>query len=395
VIVSREETVSDDRIREELKGYVQKCANGTLEVYLWPESASDIPDNKNLKLAIFDPDFLYDSEEGKGLALELFEKAGTSFRIYKNTLFIVATDNAQYTALSRYLKRLLAISEVHNDKGLLESLTKESQDELKKKLKDAEKEMPFMVLNAYRHLALAEAKGPAWKDLGIPTVGDSTTISRRVKQHLKDQERILSRITPKYIIDKAFASDEDEKELRDIYELFLKMPGMPILESDSVLLEAIKEGVKNGLLGIREGEKVYYNEDANPTMDSVVLRGEVAKEIKDAEKNEREKEEEKGEEWSEEVIEKPEEEKGQREGEKERKEGAVTRLTLRAKIPWDKLSDIVRGVVGPLKEKGLPPEITIEIKAESNEGFDRTTLDNKVKETLHQISAKIENWHEE
>jgi hypothetical protein len=394
VIVSREETISDDVIREELKGYIQKCANGALEIYLWPESASDIPDNKNLKLAIFGPDFLYDSEEGKGLALELFEKAGTSFRIYKNTLFIVATDNAQYTALSRYLKRLLAISEVHNDKGLLESLTKESQDELKKKLKDAEKEMPFMVLNAYRHLALAEAKGLAWKDLGIPTVGESTTISKRVKQHLKDQERILSRITPKYIIDKAFASDEGKKELRDIYELFLKMPGMPILESDSVLLEAIKEGVKSGLLGIREGEKVYYNEDANPTMDSVVLRGEVAKEIKDAEKNEREKEEEKGEEWNEEVIEKPEEE-GQREGEKERKEGAVTRLTLRAKIPWDKLSDIVRGVIGPLKEKGLPPEITIEIKAESNEGFDRTTLDNKVKETLNQISAKIENWHEE
>ncbi len=396
VIVSREETVSDDRIREELKGYVQKCANGTLEVYLWPESASDIPDNKNLKLAIFGPEFLYDSEKGKGLTLELFEKAGTSFRIYKNTLFIVATDNAQYTALSRYLKRLLAISDVQNDKRLLESLTKESQDELKKKLKDAEKEMPFMVLNSYRHLALAEVKGPAWKDLGIPTVGESTTISKRVKQHLKDQERILSRITPKYIIDKAFASDEDEKELRDIYELFLKMPGMPILESDSVLLEAIKEGVKSGLLGIREGQQVYYEQDIAPTMDSFILRGEVAKEIKDAEKKEREKEEEKGEEWSKGVIEKPEEEeKGQREGEKERKEGAVTRLTLRAKIPWDKLSDIVRGVIGPLKEKGLPPEITIEIKAESDEGFDRTTLDNKVKETLHQISAKIENWHEE
>ena len=60
VIVSREETFSDDVIREELKGYVQKCADGALEVYLWPESASDIPDNKNLKLAIFGPEFLFD-----------------------------------------------------------------------------------------------------------------------------------------------------------------------------------------------------------------------------------------------------------------------------------------------------------------------------------------------
>ncbi|MDI9390842.1 MAG: DUF499 domain-containing protein [Synergistota bacterium] len=398
VIVSREETISDDRIREELKGYIQKCANGALEVYLWPESASDIPDNKNLKLAIFGPEFLYDSEKGRELALELFEKAGTSFRIYKNTLFIVATDSAQYTPLSRCLKRLLAISEVQNDKGLLESLTKESQDELKKKLKDAEKEIPFRVLNAYRHLALAEAKGMAWKDLGIPTTGESTTISKRVKQYLKDQDKILSRLSPKYIIDKTFANDEDEKDLRDIYELFLKTPGMPILESDGVLSEAIKEGVKSGLLGIREGQQVYYEQDVFPTMDSVILRGEVAKKIKDAEKEkEREKEkEEKGGEWSEGAIEEPEEEeKGEREGGKERKEGAITRLTLRAKIPWDKLSDIVRGVIGPLKEKGLPPEITIEIKAESNEGFDRTTLDNKVKETLNQISAKIENWHEE
>jgi hypothetical protein len=44
----------------------------------------------------------------------------------------------------------------------------------------------------------------------------------------------------------------------------------------------------------------------------------------------------------------------------------------------------------PLKDKGLPPEITLEIKADSEEGFDRNTLDIKVKETLTQIGAKIE-----
>ena len=77
------------------------------------------------------------------------------------------------------------------------------------------------------------------------------------------------------------------------------------------------------------------------------------------------------------------------------KEGAVTKLTLRAKIPWDRISSIVSGVIRPLKEKGLPPEITIEVKAESKEGFDRTTLDSKVKETLQQIGAEIEEWEEE
>jgi hypothetical protein len=52
-------------------------------------------------------------------------------------------------------------------------------------------------------------------------------------------------------------------------------------------------------------------------------------------------------------------------------------------------------VIRPLKDKGHLPEITIEIKAESDEGFDRITLDSKVKETLRQIGAKIEEWKEE
>ena len=72
-------------------------------------------------------------------------------------------------------------------------------------------------------------------------------------------------------------------------------------------------------------------------MDSVVLRGEVAKEIKDAE--ERRKEEEK-EEWSWKEKEEGEgpriEDKGwdaREEGEGPVKEGAVTKLTLRAKTP--------------------------------------------------------------
>lgn len=43
----------------------------------------------------------------------------------------------------------------------------------------------------------------------------------------------------------------------------------------------------------------------------------------------------------------------------------------------------------------MPPEITIEINASSEEGFDRTTLDSKVKETLQQINAKIEAWKED
>jgi len=78
----------------------------------------------------------------------------------------------------------------------------------------------------------------------------------------------------------------------------------------------------------------------------------------------------------------------------EENQGVIRSVTLKAKVPWDKLSNIVSGVIRPLKDKGLPPEITIEIKGKSEEGFDRGTLDNKVKETLQQIGATVEKWEE-
>ncbi|GFP21761.1 hypothetical protein HKBW3S06_00988, partial [Candidatus Hakubella thermalkaliphila] len=375
VIVDREETISEDRIREELKGLIQKNAGRALEVYLWPESASDIPDNKNLKLAILSPSCSYDSDKGKRLAAELFEKAGLGFRVYKNTLFILLIDDNQHVFLNKALRRLLALGEIQSDKSLLETLTRQSQEELNKKLKETEKEMPFKILMAYRYLGVLENGGINWKDLGIPTVGSSQTISERVKQYLKDQEKLLSRLTPKYLLDKTFGKDENEKSLREIYELHLKTPGMPLPESEEVLLDAVIEGARTGILGVRENTEVYYRQEVTPTIDSIVLRGEVASRIKEGEREE--------------------ERKGGAEEEEIVKKGAIRRVTLRAKIPWDKLSPVITGVIRPLMDRGLPPEITIEIQADSEEGFDRTTLDSKVKETLRQIDAKIEEWKEE
>jgi len=381
VIVDREEAISGDRIREELKNFIQKNAGRAFEVYLWPDSPSDIPDNKNLKLSILSPSFSYDSEKGKKLAAELFEKAGTGFRVYKNTLFTLLVDDNHYVSLSKSLRRLLALIEVQNDKSLLETLTKQSYEELKNKLKDMEKEIPFRILTAYRYLAFLEAGGISWKDLGIPTVGSNQTISERVKQYLKDQERLLPHLTPKYLLDKAFGKDENEKSLREIYELHLKTPGMSIPESERILIETVTEGVKTGILGLQEGTEIYYKQDFVPNIDSTVLRGEIAEQKKrDIEKI---------------TQPTPSPVPPEPPGLTPKSASTVKRIYLRAVVPWDKLSDLVRGVISPLKDKGSPPEITIEIKAESEKGFDRTTLDSKVQETLRQIGAKTEEWKEE
>jgi hypothetical protein len=161
---------------------------------------------------------------------------------------------------------------------------------------------------------------------------------------------------------------------------------MPIPENERVLLDAVAEGTRKGVLGVRDDAKVLCEQDVIPNLDSVVLRGEVAKRLIEEEKEKETEHEEVTREREEELEEETEQEP---EGEK------VTRtITLRATIPWDKISYVISGVIVPLKEKGHPPKITLEIRADSDEGFDRTTLDTKVRETLQQIGAKIENWTE-
>lgn len=380
VIVDKEETISDSRIKEELKERVQKISGKVFEVYLWPESSSDIPDNKNIKVAILSPDYFYDTEKGKKITFEIYERAGTSFRVYKNSLFVLAMDSNECISLLKSIKRFLALREIQDDNSILEKLNKDSQEELKKKLRKAEEELSSKILTTYRHLAFLEKDGPNWMDMGIPTVGTSDTISERVKQYLKDQEKILFRITPKYILDKTFAKDETEKSLKEIYELSLKTPGMPLFESEKVLIEAIREGVKNGFVGVKEDTEIFYKQDVSVSLDSIVLRGEIVKEIMKAEEKEEEKIESKLNESKSEEIKKG--------------SGVVKSLFFRAKVPWDNFSSIISGIIRPINEKGALTEIKIEIRATTEQGFDRTTLDSKIRETLKQINAEIEVWDE-
>lgn len=389
VILQKEETISDEQVLEELKRNIQKHQGKAFaKIYVWPEEPSDVSDDNYLKLIISAPKYLNNSEETEQFASKIFERAGTSFRVFKNTLFILSMDGIQYGNLLKSLRRFLAINEVVNDKGLFETLSNENQQEIKTKLKEAEKKISTAILYAYRHLAFLDKTGLIWKDLGIPTTGTEHNLSDRVMHYLKDQEKILSRLTPKFILEKTFANDENEKELKEIYNLFLKTPGLPLLEDEEVLLNAVKDGVKSGLFGLKEMEEIYFKQEIEPKLDSIILRGEIAKEKKE-EEIKAEKAKEKG------PIE-PDEKVTRTLEAQEKAEKRVTKiLTFRAEIPWDKLSDVIKGVIGPLKEKSETIKIFIEITANSKEGFDRTTLDSKVKETLKQIGAKEELWQEE
>ncbi len=384
VILNREETVTDEMIETALRERLEKLAGSDFEVRLWPRNSGDVADTRRTKLAVLSPEYLYLGDGTNAFAGEMFKSAGQAFRAFKNALIVAAIDAGQWGVLKMALRRWLALQALMEDKTLLETLSTASRQELESKLSEAGARVSPGILMAYRHLALSSPEGVQWMDLGIAPTGVES-LGQRIRDYLRDMERLLTGLSSRFILDRTFGREEQEKPYQSIYELFLKTPGMPLLKEPGVLATAVEEGVAHGLLGVRIGEDIYFREVLSDLAeDAVVLKPELAERLK-AEKEGPPEE-------APPVIDVEPGPVSISGLEAVGQQVPVKRLRIVAQVPWENLASIIGGVINPLKDKGTV-NITLEIQAESEEGFDRTTLDSKVRETLQQIGAKFE-WEE-
>jgi hypothetical protein len=159
-------------------------------------------------------------------------------------------------------------------------------------------------------------------------------------------------ISPHDLLEKALREDEREKPVAKIPETFLPYPNLPMVENLAVIEQAIREGVREGVFAVRIGEQVYFKEEMPPTSlfeaDAVLVR------------------------------------KGQDNEQK------YKYYRLHAKVPYDKLSELIRGVIMPLRNDGAEVEVEVIVTASSESGgIKKETLEHKVKETLKQIGAEV------
>jgi len=280
---------------------------------------------------------------------------------------------------------------IRDDKALMRRLSEENKKTLESRLKDSDSDILFSLMLAYRHLAKPGESGMEWFDLGIPTVGEQSSLPRRVREYLKSQELLLERISPHNLLKKTLREDEHEKSVLEIAEAFLRYPQLPMVQSIAVIEQAISQGVQQGIFGIKIGERVYFGETPPSSLlmdDAVLFRKELIPQPPS-------------------VDEPPREEAPKDTTASDPKPGVAAppsapqspeagghRLRLRVKVPWDKLSDFVRGVILPLRNDGakLDVEVLVQARSESG-GIKPATLEHKVKETLRQIGAEIVEEH--
>jgi len=376
VIVDKEEARRDPEVEKEIQDRIKAIAGEELTTFLYPRASSDIPDDKRLKLAIISPVYGSKGVVTERFLRELLDKHGSGFRVYKNTLVFVVADSSEYEGLKKAVRRLMALREIKGDKDFIKALSEENKRTLEQKLKEAESDAPVRILSTYRQLVKGSKDGLEFLDMGIPTIGEKPNLSRRVKECLKLREKLLEKVSAKYVMEKALAEGEEQKEFKEIYEIFLRSTELPMVESESVIKKAIVDGTKNKSLGVSVGEKVYYGDTLYEDVissEALVIREKAAEQLKAGVTGEKVTEE------AEEV--KPKEEVTE-------KAGKVNKLIVKARVPWDKLSSLVSGVLKPLHQEGAKITLHVEISAESDTGMSKDTIDLKVKETLSQIGAE-------
>jgi hypothetical protein len=377
VIIDKEEAVKEEDIIEETRRRIERIAGRDFDVFIWPKSNSDIPDNKKLKLVILSHNFMFGDPSTQKFIADVINNYSSGFRTYKNTLIFLIVDPNEYDGFKRIVRRFLALNAIKIDKETMKRLTEEDRERVEQKLKDLDSSIPIKILSLYRYMAKALKGEVKIFDLGIPTVGDRITLTARLKDYLKDQEILLEKLSPKVLFERTFSKEDESKTIAEIWEAFLKFSELPILENEQVLRNAVVQGVQNGMFGLQIEDKIHYAETISPVIiseEASIIRKEIAQKLKG------------------EVGEKTTGEEGA-EGTGVRGGGVavegIRKIAFRVKVPWDKLSEMVRGVFAPLSREGAQISLEVKIEAKSERGISRNILDLTIKETLNQIGAEV------
>jgi hypothetical protein len=368
--------------------------------YLWPETTSGrdvsavIPDNRALKLIVLHPD-----DDGSQIP-DWIERHGEGFRDYKNTLFFALADTGAFVKLREDVKTILALEAI---KGEIDSgdhpLLEGKRDEVQRRMHKIQRDFSFSVRRMYHTLRFGERE----VDLGHPVAGNET-LSNWYWRELtsSDVGAIVTNLHYRMLVNK-FLAAHGQLPATKILDQFYKEPTLPAPANEDVVARAIQLGVQDGALGLAEVhddevdvETLRYDEEIpllTVSFDESVYV--LSRERCEALLAQVEPEEEDvgagvevtgtgevgavepGVEEEPETAAKPAEKRYHR-----------VRLVV-ADVPASKIADVNRGVFMPLSQAAGEVTFTMEIEVTSDEGISDSTLEQKVKETIRQIGARI------
>lgn len=270
ILVEREDAVQSEDIREEVRRTLGEIIGLRTfrRVYIWPEEDRDVADTSELSLVVLDMDHPMgqeDENETRRFISHILNNHGMTYRKYRNTLVFLAPDDAVLQGVVEAARRLIALRGIAMDYATGEQLSEEQRQDLEKRLDDARSRLPSLVSAAYRHIVVGgpEKELHAW-DMGAQAYDTSRTLSQRVWDTLKSEEKLLEKLDPRLIVEERWTlwpGDKDVLRVADLWDYFVRYTHLPMLADQAVLTKAIVEGLERGLFGygLGDGERLDFD----------------------------------------------------------------------------------------------------------------------------------------
>jgi hypothetical protein len=419
ILVDREELIRSepDKVRDFAKAVLNDLiGDSAFRVYRYPTEDRDVADEPRPSLVVLDlhqttseDELPKETEEFLG---RILKQHGKGFRKHANVLIFLAPDIQRASEVIDAARRLMALRSIDEHKPTKSKLSEEQLKDLAGRLKEAEARLPSALMNAYRHVLVpAEKKTLRSFDMGI-AVGKAS-LSQRVMDKLKDEQKTLDKLDPKIMIGDRFGlwpENQDVLNVRNLADYFTQLTHLPMLLSPGVLPDCLARGVQRGVFAyaLGDGEKrqfdtILFNKSQTTpgqceiTESAWLLRSALAKSLLP------ESETVGGgtttggattgtgtggggvasggdEEW-------PGTGGGVKIVEGERR---LSRVRVKMRVPWQHWHDIYNEVIDPLAQEGADMLCDVVIVAKGDCTIRENTVELGIKESLSQRGLKAE-----
>jgi len=396
ILVEKEDAVKKDDITKFAEERLWEIIGEKFtKKYRFPEEDRDIVDAPVLSLIVLGLEFTKGKQtwkETEKFIQKLINNYGTKHRKYKNVLVFLVADEIYYQQLIRNVRRYLALQSI-NEEYRIKGLSEEQKRDLLNKLRNAETEVLQIIASTYRHIVIGDGKELKSYDIGAFIYVPSNPFSNLVWQTLRDNEKLLEKLDPNLLIGTKWSlwpKTKDVIDTKTLWEYFTQYTNLPILADENVLKSSICQGIQRGIFGYGLGDgkkfdtvffKKYVEENQIDISESSwLLKADEAVKLITTEFLPKE-----------EVIPGKEEAGLEVKEPKEFREGGVRKvreISLEVDLDWQNWDNFFREVIDPLREENADIIINLKLKASSDEGIKKDTLDLRILESLNQRGIK-------
>ncbi len=402
---------------ERLREVIEKELGARFDTYLWPTSGDGIPDNRRPKLIVLHPEARWADAAG------WIERKGEGYREFQNTLVFALADTGAYVKLKEDVKTVLALEEIESEIASgVSPLPTERRREVQQRKLGITRDFSFNVRRMYHQLRTARMSTSAHDiDLGTPTTGQETLCTWYWRELSAIDYGIIVENLHYRMLVKRMLAGRDHIQAAVVRDQFYKEPTLPLPASEGVIARAIQLGVQEGALGLADAidgepdpdtlkfdealpfnlidfgpEQILVSQEKSAAIRAAQAAAQAEIETGpgegDGEEGSEERDAEAGPDFGgiRDTFSGEEIGKGG-DGESQLQETVYPRLRLViADIPAGKIADVNRGIFTPLSNRvdgGLSFTLTLDVT--SQVGIPERTLEHTIKETVHQIGARI------